>query len=348
MTHPWIRLALPFAAIAVLTGCSTVSSPVPSDAIASSALETTPTLTDKTADGTTIQAFMMRGMVILGHESNSIQPCGSSQQYWLTTPISDREALAQITPRGYQAMYAEVIGYLEPAPTQGFAADYDGRFNTKQINLISAEMSDGCKQPPHTTRAFGNEPGWAAEIKDSQVTLLQIGQDRQSQAITSQSAVAGKQQYHGKGFDLSLTQAQCNDTMSDTLFGWRSVLQWQGKRYQGCATLGATDVTQHWAGQYRSKSQGTSGLTTIVTLNPDHSAITTYDYQNEDPSIVETGFWQQAGENTVQVMMTEHQGRRLNSERLFTLTGRHLSVYEERINGQTYSLGREGLQLDKQ
>ncbi len=79
-------------------------------------------------------------------------------------PIADRKALAQVTRPGYEPMYGEFIGFLEPAPEEGFAAAYDGRFNVKQINLISSEMLSGCQRPPHATRSFGNEPGWVVEL----------------------------------------------------------------------------------------------------------------------------------------------------------------------------------------
>ncbi|CAG18573.1 COG3650 family protein [Photobacterium profundum] len=366
MTHPRMRTALPIAALIALTGCSTstpssstsgmIDLTPPKEETQLGSISTTTANTDtvnantQTNDSGKVQAFMMRGMVTLGHESNSIQPCGSTQQYWLTTAISDRSALEKITQNGYQAMYAEMIGFLEPAPAEGFATSYDGRFTVKQINMISAEMSGGCKQQPHTTRAFGNEPGWAAEIKNKQVTLIQMGKERQSQAITSTSSISGKQQYTGSDFNLTLTKAQCNDTMSDALFGWQSTLEWQGKQFKGCATIGATDVTLNWIGEYQSSAQATknTGLTTTLVLNPDHSATTTYAYTNGDNSLVETGFWQQASQDTVQVMMTRHQGRRLNGERFFTLDGNTLITTEEVVNGQTYSLGSNGLQLEKQ
>lgn len=331
------------ALLTLLGGCSTSSPP------ASSAAADTGTRAAADSNGT-VQAFMLRGTVVLGHETNSIQPCGSSQQYWLTTPLADRQAIAAITRPGYEPMYGEFIGFLEPAPKDGFAANYDGRFNVKQINLLSAEMTRGCQQPPHRTRAFGVEPGWVVEINGDSASFLRMEQPRQQQAITSRDIAAGRQRYQGQAFSLELTKGQCSDTMSDSLFGWQASLEWQGQQFRGCATIGAEDVTLGWAGRY----QGTSyigdnpALTTTVTLNPDHSATTRYDYPSGEPSLNETGFWQQAGDNKVQVFMTRHQGRRLLSERVFTLEDGRLTVSEETVNGQTYSLGGEGLSLTRQ
>ncbi|MGF1713582.1 hypothetical protein L4D08_01570 [Photobacterium chitinilyticum] len=343
-----LRRALPAAVLlTLLAGCSTSST-----SPASTPIE--PTHDDGASAVSTehgkVQAFMLRGNVILGHESNSIQPCGSTQQYWLNTPIADRKALAQITRPGYEPLYGEFIGFLEPAPEEGFAAAYDGRFNVKQINLISAEMLGGCQQLPHSTRAFGHEPGWVIELDGDKASLLRPGLQSQQQAITSKSIITGKQHYQGQDFSLHLTKGQCNDTMSDSLFGWQAKLNWQGSSYQGCATLGATDITLSWSGRYQGISYINNNpvLTTTVILNPDHSATTRYDYPSGEPSLNETGFWQQGSDNTVQVVMTKHQGRRLISERVFTLEDNQITVKEETVNGQTFNLGGDGLSLKKQ
>ena len=341
LRHPLTAAAL----LALLAGCATSSPPTGSTAAAGTSAP--PAAADN--DGK-VQAFMLRGTVVLGHESNSIQPCGSSQQYWLNTPLADRQAIAAITRPGYEPMYGEFIGYLEPAPSEGFAADYDGRFNVKQINLLSAEMTRGCHQPRHTTRAFGLEPSWVVEIDGQTASLLRPGLPPKQQAITAKNIIAGQQHYQGPDFSLALSKGRCSDTMSDSLFGWQASLEWQGREYRGCATLGTTDITLGWTGRYQGSSSidGKPVLTTTVILNPDHSATTRYDYPSGEPGLEETGFWQQAGDNTVQVVMTRHQGRRLLSKRVFTLDGDRLTAREEIINGQTYSLGSEGLSLKKQ
>ncbi|WEM42365.1 hypothetical protein PTW35_00380 [Photobacterium sp. DA100] len=340
-----IRRQLPLAPIAgalLLAGCASQpsSGPTPEEIAL-----TTPEVA--TSSGK-VQAFMLRGQVILGHESRSIQPCGSTQQYWLHLPAGDLPAANAVTPPGYEPMYGEFIGHLEPAPEEGFAADYNARFNVKQINLLSAEMRQGCQQPPRKTWAFGNEPGWSIEVAGETVSLSRIGYPTQQQAINSRDIRSGQQVYQGRDFTLTMTQAQCNDTMSDALFGWQATLDWQGTKYTGCATLGATDTTQHWVGTYQGHSDlGAAVLTTTLSLLPDHSAITAYSYSNGQPGLEEKGFWQQAGDGKVKVTMAQYQGRRLISERLFRREDGQLSTRQEIINGETYELGDNGLTLDK-
>ncbi|MGR5066188.1 COG3650 family protein [Photobacterium sp. DNB22_13_2] len=333
---------VPIAFTLLLAGCASdpATGPTPEE----EAL-TTPEVA--TSSGK-VQAFMLRGQVIFGHESRSIQPCGSTQQYWLHLPAGDLPAANAVAPRGYEPMYGEFIGYLEPAPEEGFAADYDARFNVKQINLLSAEMRQGCQQPPRKTRAFGNEPGWSIEIAGDTASLSRISYPAQQQTISSRDISSGQQTYKGRDFTLTITQAQCNDTMSDALYGWQSTLTWQGTEYSGCATLGATDVTQHWVGQYQGHSDlGATVLTTTLNLLPDHSAVTEYSYSDGQPGLSEKGFWQQAGDGKIKVTMAQYQGRRLISERLFTREEGQLSTRQEIINGETYELGESGLALDK-
>ncbi|PSU32902.1 COG3650 family protein [Photobacterium lutimaris] len=332
----------PIAAVLLLAGCA--SDPAAGPTPEKEAL-TTPEVA--TSSGK-VQAFMLRGQVTIGHESRSIQPCGSTQQYWLHLPAGDLPAANAVAPRGYEPMYGEFIGYLEPAPAEGFAADYHARFNVKQINLLSAEMRQGCQQPPRKTRAFGNEPGWSIDVAGDTASLSRISYPTQQQTISSRDIRSGQHVYKGRNFTLTMTQAQCNDTMSDALYGWQATLDWQGTVYSGCATLGATDVTQHWVGRYQGHSDlGATVLTTTLNLLPDHSAVTEYSYSDGQPGLSEKGFWQQAGDGKIRVTMAQYQGRRLISERLFTREDGQLSTRQEIINGETYELGENGLTLDK-
>ncbi|MGF1691700.1 COG3650 family protein [Photobacterium kagoshimensis] len=354
MMKLWTPLTLPLATLALLAGCSIQPSTTPNSQ-SGATINPTPENAVSTANsGSKVQAFMMRGMVTWGHESYSIQPCNSQKQYWVVFPPSDHNKIREIAPYNYEPMYAEVIGVLEPAPDDGFAADYDGRFMVKQTNLLSAEMLGGCQMGAHYTNAFGMEPSWDVKIQKDAVIFSQMGMNNQQQAITQRQSTSGKQVYQGKDFRLTLTKGHCSDTMSDSLYGWQSNLTWQGKTFKGCATIGATDVTANWVGQYKSAADATNtpGLTTSLTLLPDHSAITRYEYDSNEPALEEQGLWQQVSEDSVKVMMTSHQGRRLLSERIYTIEetakGKRLIAHDEIINGHEYSLGEGGLQLQRQ
>ncbi|OEF26101.1 hypothetical protein [Vibrio rumoiensis] len=105
------------------------------------------------------------------------------------------------------------------------------------------------------------------------------------------------------------------------------------------------NIGQQSAGTYQSKV--IAGLTTTLKLNADHTATTVYDYQNGDESLVETGFWQQANEQQINVLMTQHDGQTINALRMFTIDGFQLTAEKEIVNGMEYQLGNNGLILQK-
>lgn len=103
-------------------------------------------------------------------------------------------------------------------------------------------------------------------------------------------------------------------------------------------------IAQDFVGTYQSKAN--AGLITTLQLNADHSAITRYEYQNGDPTLVENGFWQQEGDK-IQVLMTEHDGKNIKALRIFSVDGFQLKAEKEIVNGIEYQLGADGLTVQK-
>ncbi|MEZ9856487.1 hypothetical protein AB4347_21025, partial [Vibrio breoganii] len=81
------------------------------------------------------QTFIMRGQVVVGHESRTFTPCGSQQQYWLDlSPELALEAQG-LSTRPYQALYGELIGHLTVPSQTGYNADFTARFVVDQVNI---------------------------------------------------------------------------------------------------------------------------------------------------------------------------------------------------------------------
>ncbi len=116
---------------------------------------------------------------------------------------------------------------------------------------------------------------------------------------------------------------------------------------KGCATLANSDRTLGWTGFYHANSTQSTDFQIRLELNPDHSATTHYDYNNEEPSIVESGYWQQLNDNQVQVVMTRHHQQFLVSERIFTRQGDTLVAEKEKVSGTVYPIANGGLTLFK-
>ncbi|WP_074928113.1 COG3650 family protein [Enterovibrio norvegicus] len=290
------------------------------------------------------QRFMLRGNVTLGHEVSAISPCGSKNQYWLELDANLAQKGTMMTPSPYASIYGEVIGeFVQPA-SDGFAADYPAVFKVSQLNLISAEI-DGCKQARNNTVAAGNEPSWSVSIEGNTLHFNPLGGTPARFALSDRSLTPTTRTYTANGATLTLDAKICNDTMSDSLYGWTATFDRNGKTYKGCATLSADDPTQTWVGNYQGVTRlGSTSLSTTLTLNADHSAKTTYQEAGESP-IEETGVWQQVNDREAHVMMTRHQGRFLVSERVFTRNGFSLHADSEVVNGRKYRLGKEGLSL---
>ena len=295
----------------------------------------------------TPQTFVIRGEVILGHEAQSIQPCGSDNQYWLSIDSDKFKQAMRLINTPYQPMYGEMIGHLETSSREGFDGDYNARFVVEQVNVLSAENPNRCDRPIQPTRAFGNEPFWSLNVMPSALVFQPMGGKKQALTITSSRIEPNRRRYDFEQGQLELNLRSCSDGMSDSLYGWSSSLNIDGKIYQGCATLSNADSTLDWAGIYQATSTQNSGFSVILDIENDHSATTTYRYQDGSGDLVERGYWQQLNPSQVQIVMTHHQQQPLLSERLFIRDGDRLTANKEKVGDVIYPIADGGLVLFK-
>ncbi len=291
------------------------------------------------------QTFLIRGEVVIGTEVRTLKPCGSSQQFWLDIPAELKQKTMNLSSIPYQAMYGEVIGHLIPPSKTGYNGDYSARFKVENINIISAENPNRCKNQLTPTKAFGNEPGWVAQFSQNQLSVQTLGGTKQTLEIVSSQIGQDTRQYDLKNGELILQHEMCSDGMSDSLYGWTSELTMNNKSYKGCATLGNSDPSLRWVGQYYAASTKNSGFSVTLTMNPDHSAITQYAYSNGEPPIIEKGYWQQLNSEQIQVVMTRHQQQYLVSERIFSRNENNLIAEKEKVGDIVYPLANGGLVL---
>ena len=295
------------------------------------------------------QTFIMRGQVVVGHESRTFTPCGSQQQYWLNmSPELVLEAQG-LAARPYQALYGELIGHLTVPSQTGYNADFTARFVVDQVNILTAENPERCNQPLRSTQVFGNEPFWSATFDKDQLTYTKMGEAPQALNIESSRITPSSRDYQLEGKatqgELNLKKDNCSDGMSDSIYGWEAKLNLNADNYTGCATVSNQDPTLDWSGTYFASSTQNSGFSINLDLNDDHSAVTTYSYSNGAPSIVEQGFWQQLNQNQVQVVMPRHQRQYLRSERIFTLDNGKLVAEKEKVGNIVYPIANGGLVL---
>ncbi len=291
--------------------------------------------------------FVLRGEIVVGHEVRSFKPCGSNHQLWLDMPPELQKETMRLTRTPYQPLYGEVIGHLEVPSRGGFDADFAARFVVDSVNQVSAENPNRCDQDYRSTRAFGNEPFWSMSFDKGGLSYQRMGEEAKRFEIQKNSITPNQRTYTFDEGTLLLTKGQCNDTMSDSIYGWQSTLTIDEKELKGCATLSNFDATSNWSGTYQASSTQSSGFSITLTLDADHTAITRYDYPNNEPSIIEKGYWQQLTPDEVSVVMTRHQSQYLVSERRFTRQGYQLSATEEIVSGKRYPIANGGLTLFK-
>ncbi|NOH96481.1 hypothetical protein [Vibrio sp. 99-70-13A1] len=291
------------------------------------------------------QTFIMRGQVVVGHETRTFTPCGSKQQYWLDLPKESLQQALILPSRPYQTMYGEMIGHLSVPSQTGYNADFTARFVVEQVNLLTTENPERCSQPLRSTRAFGTEPFWSASFNKDQITYTPMGDKPQNLAIQSSRVSSDKRKYSLNDGSLELQKGTCNDGMSDSIYGWKSQLAIGSKDLEGCATVANVDSTLDWSGLYFASSTDNVGFSVQLELHDNHSATTTYSYTSGEPSIVEQGFWQQLNKDQVQVVMTQHQQQYLISERIFTRNGYQITAEKEKVGNVVYPISNGGLTL---
>lgn len=83
----------------------------------------------------------------LGPETRSFQPCGAREETWVVDRTDGElwRLYRKLTGGATRPMYIEVQGSLEPAPKEGFAANYSRQLVVRKIEQ-TASGSEGCDE----------------------------------------------------------------------------------------------------------------------------------------------------------------------------------------------------------
>jgi len=102
-----------------------------------------PAPVSKTAEPT-IRGILRSG---LGPETRSFQPCGAREETWVVDRTGGElwRLYRKQTGGATRPMYVEVQGSLEPAPKEGFAANYSQQLVVKEIEQ-AVSGSNGCDE----------------------------------------------------------------------------------------------------------------------------------------------------------------------------------------------------------
>lgn len=86
---------------------------------------------------------VMKGHLVFGHEVRSFKPSDSDKTYWLIDASDDDiwDKYKSFNKAPYQPIYAEIKVVKSERSDIGFAQDYDGIYEVKDLIKISAEVS---------------------------------------------------------------------------------------------------------------------------------------------------------------------------------------------------------------
>jgi uncharacterized membrane protein len=90
----------------------------------------------------------MQGLLVFGHEVHTLQPCGDTRQFWVVAPEVGQRLAAdyrRLATRAYEPVYAELEGRFIEHPAAGFAADYDGTIEIREIHTVSTQKVTTCR-----------------------------------------------------------------------------------------------------------------------------------------------------------------------------------------------------------
>lgn len=314
-----------------LSACSTVLPPIKSENIQ--------------PESVTNPQLMLSGVMHITRNGIALTPCHSDNIIEVQLNNEQREQINNTAPKLNNLMYVELSGDLIPPQNMINGDDHMARVMVKHINYLNTETTT-CPASPHGIKALGNEPFWSVKTSSTNMTFNLLGEPSQTLPITGFEQQAMQHVYKTEQGELTLNSTWCRDSMSDNLYGWQALLQLNNKQFKGCALLSNQPTDTSWIGKYTT-TRAQQNWHTQLLLNSDHSAITTYQDENGQPSVIERGYWQQYRPNEITVTMTRHQQQRLISQRVYQRQNNHITALEESVSGITYPIANGGLTLFK-
>lgn len=271
---------------------------------------------------TKYQRVFLKGEIILGNEMKMMSPCDSDTEYWLSIPSEQINHVYEKISAPYGSIYAEVFGVFSAPPKEGPAANFTAIFNVSQLNMISAEIN-GCDKIITPRLAFGQEPFWTMSLFGNALNFHRLDDELKAHSINNLTKTKNTQIYQADGALLTLNAELCSDSMSDTVYGWSSILTRNEETLKGCASEVNEEIIPSLFGVYQSVNDSTTAEFTLA-LTSDHMAL--IEYESEIGDVVkESGVWQSLDKNEIEIISSRYQGQYLITKRIFKRNDIHLT-----------------------
>jgi uncharacterized membrane protein len=240
------------AILLTLAGCSKAPEPVATAAAPTADTDASSPASEATSEPPAESGLAIkRGIVTLAPDRSTFRACGEQKELLMvdqTDGVLKREFAGEKDADGADQplkLYIEAYGEraLDLPVPEGFA----GTFMLEEALYAAPDgQTRGCDLPPqdYIVAARGNEPFWGAEVTDATLLWRQPEEPKEiSIAAPQPQDSEGAVSYVATGADHKvelLIEAQaCRDDMSGEYFAYSARATLDGKKYAGCARIGA-------------------------------------------------------------------------------------------------------------
>ena len=189
-----------------------------------------------------------RGTLVLGHEARSFTACDSEEPSWVVDATGGllAEVYESLAHRPYQPVFVEIVGSIEPAPDEGFGAEYASQVTVHELSRAARE-GPGCGEDTHRFgfRALGNEPFWSLTAGPGGLRLNRMSTPQVVEfPYNAPESRAGSRVYRSvrqmprSEIQVELRSVPCVDSMSGAWFGLAATVRIDEEELRGCAYLG--------------------------------------------------------------------------------------------------------------
>ena len=247
MSRSFVLLSVSIGAL-VLCACSKDEAPAPEPVVDTAPVPaaTAPAASPSEPPAESSLA-LKRGMLSLGTEQTTFQPCGEDARLWVIDQTAGVLSETFANESKPIELFVEAHGERAPTPPEISAARaYPGAFILEEV-LYATPPSEagGCNEPrpAYVVVARGNEPFWSVEVKDDKLIWRQPDDPKELtfDAIEGEDAegtVGYTGSSQGHAIELFVAAQPCRDSMSGAYFAYSARATFDGKALEGCARIG--------------------------------------------------------------------------------------------------------------
>ena len=169
-----LKILLPLFVILFLWGCSSGDSEAPQETADSTTPDQPKAETEnKIPPAPGIEPLpLWEGYYTFGHETNTFQPCGTIDVYWVKADAAIQSYLQseyeKLAERNYDQMFVQIHGEKKAPAKDGFAANYDHIFEIQSVALFRRLKDGDCRNAKNPEAGnTGEDPATMVEFSGS-------------------------------------------------------------------------------------------------------------------------------------------------------------------------------------